>query len=142
MRRTRPDGGGTDEFDVHRVGIGFTINSHGFDTELSCGSDDPACDLTPIRREFIKSFGWCVIGGVPVGYEDLVEMRFVVGRALKMIRYDIRMNPVFIPDNSRNVLLTCRCEVPGGSGKVRTRTDYRVGVRNRESGKNPRRCMR
>jgi hypothetical protein len=61
-----------------------------------------------------------VIGEVPVGYKDPVEVRFVVGRALEMVRYSTRINPHSDPDDTGKVLLTRRREVPRTSGEVRT----------------------
>ena len=81
-----------------------------------------------------------MIGDVPVGYEDLVEMRFVVGLAVKMIRCVTQASVYFIVDSAAGGLLTCRCEVPGGSGKVMTGND-RLGVHNRRSWGNSGRCM-
>jgi hypothetical protein len=64
-------------------------------------------------------------------------MRFVVGLALEMIRYEIGISPCFTTDDTENAFPTCRREVPGGSGEVRTGND-RLSVRGRGS---PRHCM-
>jgi hypothetical protein len=62
-----------------------------------------------------------VIGEVPIGYEDLVEVWFVVGRALETICYGVHISTCPTPDNVEKVLLTRRREVPRDSGKVTTR---------------------
>jgi hypothetical protein len=70
---------------MHGVGVCFTVNSYGLDTELLRGPDDPTCDLPSIREEGSNRFLARVIGDVPVGYKDLVEVRFAVGRALRVV---------------------------------------------------------
>ena len=80
-----------------------------------------------------------MIGDVPVGYEDLVEVRLVVERDFEAIRYGAHIRLRFACD-TENVLLTCRREEPGGSGKVRTRSQ-RLGVCSRGNGGIPCHCM-
>lgn len=71
--------------DVHRVRVSFAVNSYGLDTELSRGPDDPTCDFTTIPKRPSKMFREKVVDDVPVSYEDLVEMWFVVIQTLRMV---------------------------------------------------------
>ena len=120
MRSRWLDGWKTYQLDVHRVGVRLTVNGYGLDTKLLRCSDDPTCDLAPARKELLRRFLMGAIGDVPVGYEDLVEVRFMARRALKMVCLGPRMSSHSVSESAENMLLTRRCEVPRNSGKVRT----------------------
>ena len=127
MRRRWLDGCKTYKFDVHSIGVRFTVNGYGLDTKLSRCSDDPTRDLTPARKELLRRFLMGAIGDVPVGYEDLVEVGFMARRAPKMVCLDPRMRSHSVSESAENMLLTRRCEVPRNSGKVRTE-NYGLGA--------------
>lgn len=91
----------THQFDVHGVGVCFTVNSYGLDAELSCCSNDPTCDLTTIRKELLKRFGVRVIGDAPVGYKDLVEVRVVMRWALEMVRLVTNTSSHSAPEDTK-----------------------------------------
>ena len=127
VRNTWLDGRETHELDMHGVGVRFAVNSYGLDTELPRCSNDAACNLTSVRKELSGGFRWRVIGDVPVGYEDLVEKRLVVGPVLEVIDYSIHMSTHSAPDGTDKEPLTCGRETPGSSGKVRA-GDHRLAV--------------
>ena len=79
---------------MHGVGVCFTVNSYGLDTELSRCSNDPTRNLTTIRKESLERFRAWAIGDVPVGYKDLVEVRFVTEQALGAVCLMINRVPV------------------------------------------------
>ena len=61
-----------------------------------------------------------VIGDVPVGYKDLVEVRFATGRALETSRLVTNTSSHSALGDAEKLLLTCRRrEVPRNSRKVR-----------------------
>ena len=78
-----------------------------------------------------------MIGEVPIGYEDLVEMWFAVGRALETICYSTHVSTCSTPNNTEKLLLTRGREVPQDSGKVTTR-NHRLAAHNGGSQGNPR----
>jgi len=130
----------TYQFDVHRIGVRFTVNGYGLDAELSCCSDYPTCDLTTIRNGLLRWFRVRAIGDVPVGYKDLVEVRFAMRRAPKMVRLVTNASSRSAPGDTKRLLLTCRREVPRNPGKVRA-GNHRRAIHNGGSRGNPRRGM-
>ena len=59
-------------------------------------------------------------GGIPVGYQDLVEVWFVVGQAPEMVCLDKQMSRHSAPDDTKKVMVTRCREVPRNPGEVGT----------------------
>lgn len=125
---------------MHRVGICFTVNSYGPDTELSRSSNDSTCNLASNSEGINKKVDWLVIDEVPVGYEDLVKMRFRVRKALEVARYSTEVSSDLTLSDMGRVLFTCSREVPDRSGKVGT-GDWKPVGGSGVSREGPRCCM-
>jgi len=81
-----------------------------------------------------------VIGDVPVGYEDLVEMWFMVIRTLRMVGWSTCISRCPILHDTEEELLTCSGEVSASSGEIRAQ-DHSLSVCGRRRRRNSRHRM-